>query len=285
MKKHLQWGLTLFLTPVALWLVLLIVLPHIDLLVMSFRAENAAGKIVWSLANYWEFFKEPIYWMTFARTAFYSILVTGLTLVVALPVAFYITKVVNPRFQGFLTVLLLLPFWVSELVRVYGWMILLRESGVINHLLIKIGLLSRPVEMLYRDSTMILGLVYTSMLFMAVPLISVLESLDNSLIEAAYDLGGNMWTILFRIIIPHAAPGIVSGSIIVFMLTIGNYLTPNLMGGKNSLWFTEQIYNQFIASFNWNQGSAFGFLLLFLSSLVVWLGLKLSRQNLRKVVQ
>jgi spermidine/putrescine transport system permease protein len=285
MKKHLQWGLTLFLTPVALWLVLLIVLPHIDLLVMSFRAENAAGKIVWSLANYWEFFKEPIYWMTFARTAFYSILVTGLTLVVALPVAFYITKVVNPRFQGFLTVLLLLPFWVSELVRVYGWMILLRESGVINHLLIKIGLLSRPVEMLYRDSTMILGLVYTSMLFMAVPLISVLESLDNSLIEAAYDLGGNMWTILFRIIIPHAAPGIVSGSIVVFMLTLGNYLTPNLMGGKNSLWFTEQIYNQFIASFNWNQGSAFGFLLLFLSSLVVWLGLKLSRQNLRKVVQ
>jgi spermidine/putrescine transport system permease protein len=263
----------------------LIVLPHIDLLVMSFRAENAAGKMVWSLANYWEFFKEPIYWMTFARTAFYSILVTGLTLVVALPVAFYITKVVNPRFQGFLTVLLLLPFWVSELVRVYGWMILLRESGVINHLLIKIGLLSRPVEMLYRDSTMILGLVYTSMLFMAVPLISVLESLDNSLIESAYDLGANMWTILFRIIIPHAAPGIVSGSIIVFMLTIGNYLTPNLMGGKNSLWFTEQIYNQFIASFNWNQGSAFGFLLLFLSSLVVWLGLKLSRQNLHKVVQ
>jgi spermidine/putrescine transport system permease protein len=285
MKKHLQWGLILFLTPVALWLVLLIVLPHIDLLVMSFRAENAAGKMVWSLANYWEFFKEPIYWATFARTAFYSILVTGLTLVVALPVAFYITKVVNPRFQGFLTVLLLLPFWVSELVRVYGWMILLRESGVINHLLIKLGLLSRPVEMLYRDSTMILGLVYTSMLFMAVPLISVLESLDNSLIEAAYDLGANMWTILFRIIIPHAAPGIVSGSIIVFMLTIGNYLTPNLMGGKNSLWFTEQIYNQFIASFNWNQGSAFGFLLLFLSSLVVWLGLKLSRQNLRKVVQ
>ncbi|MDP4979097.1 MAG: ABC transporter permease, partial [Desulfobacterales bacterium] len=130
MKKHLRWGLILFLTPVALWLVLLIVLPHIDLLVMSFRAENAAGKMAWSLANYWEFFKEPIYWMTFARTAFYSILVTGLTLVVALPVAFYITKVVNPRFQGFLTVLLLLPFWVSELVRVYGWMILLRESGV-----------------------------------------------------------------------------------------------------------------------------------------------------------
>ena len=139
--------------------------------------------------------------------------------------------------------------------------------------------------MLYNDVTMVMGLVYTSMLFMVVPLISVLESLDDSLIEAAYDLGANMWSILFRIIIPHAMPGIVSGSIVVFMLTLGNYLTPNLMGGKNSLWFTEQIYNQFIASFNWNQGSAFGFLLLVLSSLIIGLGLKLTRQKLSKVVQ
>ncbi len=285
MKNQKRWALLFFLSPVLLWLVLMIVLPQIDLLVMSFRFESDDGKMIWSLSNYSEFFEEPIYWLTFVRTAIYSILVTFLTFVIALPLAFYITKVVAPKFQGFLLVLILLPFWVSELVRVYGWMILLRESGVINHFLIKLGILHQPVEMLYRDSTMILGLVYTTMLFMVVPIVSVLESLDNSLIEAAYDLGGNMWSILFKIIIPHAAPGIVSGSIVVFMLTLGNYLTPNLMGGKNSLWFTEQIYNQFIASFNWNQGSAFGFLLLILASLVVWLGLKLTGQNLKKVVQ
>ncbi|UCD31714.1 MAG: ABC transporter permease [Desulfobacterales bacterium] len=285
MKHQKRWALFFFLTPVILWLFLLIVLPHIDLLIMSFRIENDAGEMVWCLSIYAQFFEEPIYWRTFVRTAVYSILVTFLTFVIALPVALYITKVVAPRFQGFLTLLLLLPFWVSELVRVYGWMILLRESGVINHFLIKLGILNRPVEMLYNDATMILGLIYTSMLFMIVPLIAVLESLDNSLIEAAYDLGANMWTILFKIIIPHATPGIVSGSIVVFMLTLGNYLTPNLMGGKNSLWFTEQIYNQFIASFNWNQGSAFGFLLLVLSSIVVWLGLKLTRQTLRTVVK
>jgi spermidine/putrescine transport system permease protein len=164
-------------------------------------------------------------------------------------------------------------------------MILLRESGVINHFLLKFGILDHPVEMLYKDTTMVLGLIYTSMLFMVVPLMSVLESLDDELIEAAYDLGANMWSILFKIIIPHATPGIVSGSIVVFMLTLGNYLTPNLMGGKYSLWFTEQIYNQFIASFNWNQGAAFGFLLLFLSSVVIWVGLKLSKQTLKKAVQ
>jgi len=277
--------LLIFITPVLLWLFLLIVLPHIDLLIMSFRIEDDLGNPTWSVSNYLAFFQEPIYWLTFTRTAAYSILVTLLTFIVALPVAFFITKVVDHRYKGFLTMLLLLPFWVSELVRVYGWMILLRESGVINHFLLKTGILKQPIEMLYNDVTMVMGLVYTCMLFMVIPLVSVLDSLDDSLIEAAYDLGAGVWTILVKIIIPHAMPGIVSGSIVVFMLTLGNYLTPNLMGGKNSLWFTEQIYNQFIASFNWNQGSAFGFLLLLLSSLVIWTGLKLTKQKLSKVVK
>jgi len=277
--------LFIFISPILLWLFLLIVLPHIDLLRMSFRAENKLGDMAWSFSNYLEFFQEPVYWLTFARTAVYAIMVTFLTLCIALPVAFYITKVVSPKFKGFLSLLLLMPFWVSELVRIYGWMILLRESGVINHYLVRWGILQQPVEMLYNDVTMTMGLVYTSMLFMVIPLLSVLDSLDDSLIEAAFDLGGNMFTIVRKIIIPHAMPGIASGSIVVFMLSLGNYLTPNLMGGKNALWFTEQIYNQFIASFNWNQGSAFGFLLLLISSLIIYVGLKLTNQKLSKVVQ
>jgi spermidine/putrescine transport system permease protein len=285
LRPRITLPFLIFVTPVLVWLFLLIVLPHIDLLLMSFRTEDDSGAMVWSLANYLNFFNEPVYWSTFARTAVYAVLVTGITFAVSLPVAFYITKVVSPRYSGFLSLLLLMPFWVSELVRVYGWMILLRESGVVNHFLLKAGLMQRPVEMLYNDITMVMGLVYTSMLFMVVPLISVLESLDDSLIEAAYDLGGNVFSIVTRIIIPHSMPGIVSGGIVVFMLTLGNYLTPNLIGGKNSLWFTEQIYNQFIASFNWNQGAAFGFLLLVLSSAMVWIGLKLTRQKLSQVVQ
>ena len=270
-----SWLFWLFLTPVLLWLVLLILLPHIDLLLLSFRYGEE-----WTLENYRTFFIEPIYWLTFLRTAVYSFITTVLTLVLGLPVAFYITKLARPGARGFLLILLLLPFWVSELVRVYGWMILLRESGVLNHFLLKSGILQRPVEMLYNDATMIMGLVYTSMLFMVVPLISAMESLDDSLIEAANDLGAGRLCTWRTIIIPHCKPGITSGSIVVFMLVLGNYLTPNLMGGKNSLWFTEQIYNQFIASFNWNQGAAFGFLLLALSSAIIWLGLKLSGQRL-----
>lgn len=284
MKSKLPLGLVIFLTPVLLWLSLLIVIPHIELLLMSLKGENDLGESIWTLGNYTHFFTEKIYWYTFVRTAMYAMLVTVLTFAVTFPVAFYITKVVSSRVSGFLTILLLVPFWVSELVRVYGWMILLRESGVINHFLMVIGILDQPIEMLYNDISMIMGLVYTSMLFMVVPLISSLEGMDDSLIEAAHDLGASKPTIFFKIVIPYAAPGITSGSIVVFMLALGNYLTPNLMGGKNSLWFTEQIYNEFIASFNWNQGAAFGFLLLLISSAIIWVGLKISKQELGKAL-
>ena len=109
-------------------------------------------------------------------------------------------------------------------------------------------------------------------------------NLDDSLIEAGYDLGGGSWSIMKNIVIPHAMPGIVSGCIGVFMLSLGNYLTPILLGGKDSLWFTGQIYTQFITRFNWEQGAAFGFLLLGLSSFIVWAGLKLSGQTLSRTV-
>ena len=281
--KHSRMSLWIFLSPVLMWLTLLIVLPHLDLLLMSFRGKDEYGQMGFTLHNYVTFFTEPIYWLTFVRTALYSVITTFFTFLLAMPVAFYIVKVVRPKYKGFLMVLLLLPFWVSELVRVYGWMILLRESGVVNFFLQRLGIIDAPVQLLYNDVTMIMGLVYTSMLFMVVPVISVMESLDDSLIEAASDLGGTRLSIWREIILPHCKPGITSGAIVVFMLSLGNYLTPNLMGGKNSLWFTEQIYNQFIASFNWNQGAAFGFLLLVLSSGIIWAGLAVSRQKLGEV--
>ncbi|MDD3917069.1 MAG: ABC transporter permease [Synergistaceae bacterium] len=280
--KSKRIGFLFFFLPVALWLGLLIVLPHLELLRLSFTSTRESG---FTLANYFAFFNEPIYWLTFVRTALYSILVTFIVMVVALPVAFYITKVAHVRVSGFLMVLVLVPFWVSELIRVYGWIILLRESGVLNNFLVSIGLFEKPIEMLYNDATMIMGLVYTSMLFMVVPVIGVMDALDDSLIEAAYDLGASKTAIWRTIIIPHCTPGMVSGGIIVFMLVLGSYLTPNLMGGKNSLWFTEQIYNQIILYFNWNQGAAFGFLLLLLSTLIIWLGLKVTGQSLKEVVK
>jgi spermidine/putrescine transport system permease protein len=206
-------------------------------------------------------------------------------LLVAFPIAWIIAKLARGRASSLLFIVCLIPFWVSETVRTLGWMILLRESGVLPGLLVKLGLTAVPIELLYHDATLLVGLVYTSLLFMVVPLISSLESLDNALIEAAYDLGANGFAVLRTIVIPHAAPGITAGCIIVFMLTLGNYLTPTLLGGKNSQWFTEQIYTQFITRFNWEQGAAFGFLLLGLSTAIVVLGLRLSGQRFSEVMR
>ena len=277
--------LGMLLAPALLWLFALIVLPHIDLALLSFRERVAPREYVASLAQYRNFFREPLYWHVFVRTAIISAIATALTLLIAFPIAWIIAKLARGRASALLFVVCLIPFWVSETVRTLGWMILLRESGVLPHLLAYLGLTDQPVELLYHNATILVGLVYTSLLFMVVPLVGSLESLDNALIEAAYDLGGKGWSILREIVIPHAAPGITAGCIVVFMLTLGNYLTPTLLGGKNSQWFTEQIYTQFITRFNWEQGAAFGFLLLALSTAMVWLGLKLSGQRFSDVMR
>ena len=282
---HKRLLLALLMAPALLWLVGLVVLPHIDLAILSLRARVAPGEYAPSLRQYETFIEEPLYWHTFVRTAVMSMLATGLTLLLAFPIAWTIAKIARGRARSLMFVLCLIPFWVSETVRTLGWMILLRESGVLPAVLVALGLTDQPIELLYRDATILVGLVYTSMLFMVVPLIGALESLDDTLIEAAYDLGGNGWSILRQIIVPHAAPGIVAGCIVVFMLTLGNYLTPTLLGGKNSLWFTEQIYTQFITRFNWEQGAAFGFLLLGLSTAIVWAGLKLTGQQFGDVMR
>ncbi len=282
-KKPFNVTLYLLIIPVLLWLVLLIVLPHLDLLISSFKVENDNGDLVFSLGNYIAFFRDEIYWMTFLKTATYAIAVTILAFVITFPIAFYLTKVISKKNAAFFILLLLIPLWVGELVTIYGWMVLLGDHGIINHFLMTIGLIEKPINMLYTNFSMIIGLLYMSMLFMVVPVMSTLESLDDSLIEAASDLGASKWTIFRTIIIPYSMPGIVSGAIIVFMLVIGDYLAPNILGGKSSLWFTEQIYSKFLTTFNWNEGAAFGFLLLMLSSGIIWLALRLSGQKLDRV--
>ena len=284
MNTRRQLGFYLLLAPLVLWLLLLIVIPHINLAMLSLQERVGVREYETSLANYMTFVEEPLYLTIFARTAIMSVLATILTLLIGFPVAYYIAKLASGRLRSVLFLLCLVPFWVSELVRTFGWMILLRETGVVSSFLQWTGIVSGPVELLYNDAAIMVGLVYTSMLFMVVPLVTTLDTLDDSVIEAGYDLGGKTSSILREIVIPHAMPGIVSGCIVVFMLSLGNYLTPIMLGGKDSLWFTELIYSQFIVRFNWELGAAFGFLLLFLSSVIVWVTLRLSGQTLEKTM-
>ncbi len=283
-KDANRLSLFLLLAPFLLWIVLLIVLPHIGIGWLSLREKVAPRVYEFGFGNYIDFIREPIYWNTLLRTAVMSILVTVLTLFIGFPIAYYIAKIAGQRSRAALFLLCLVPLWVSDLVRAFGWIVLLRETGVISGLLQWTGLAAGPVELLYNDVTVVVGLIYTVVLFMVVPIVSTLDGMDNSLIEAGYNLGGGRLTVLRRIVIPYAMPGIVAGCIVVFMLTAGSYLTPILLGGKNSMWFTEQIYDQFITRYNWESGATFGILLLAFTSLVVWLGLRLSGQNLASTV-
>jgi spermidine/putrescine transport system permease protein len=285
MQKDIKrLSLLLLFTPFVLWIALLIILPHVGMVMLSLREKIAPRVYEFSFVHYIEFINEPIYWNTLLRTGSMSLLVTFLTLLIGFPIAYYIAKLAGNRTKGALFLLCLIPLWVSDLIRAFGWILLLRETGVVSSTLQWAGLVSGPVEFLYTDATVIMGLIYTVILFMIVPLVSTLDGMDDAMIEAGYNLGGNSFTVFRRIIIPYAMPGIVAGCIIVFMLTAGSYLTPILLGGKNSSWFTEQIYDQFISRYNWESGAAFGILLLAFTSAVVWLGLKLSGQKLSSTV-
>ncbi len=284
--NHAQKRLAFLLlfAPFFLWILLLIVLPHIGVFILSVKEKVGMGVYEYGLGNYIEFFNEPVYWNTLLRTAVMSIFVTIVTLIIGFPIAYYIAKIARQRAKAGLFLLCLIPLWVSDLVRSFGWIVLLRETGIVSSFLQYIGIVSGPVEFLYNDATVVVGLVYTVMLFMIVPLVTTLDGMDDSLIEAGFNLGGSRLTVLRRIIIPYAMPGIISGCIVVFMLTAGSYLTPILLGGKNSQWFTEQIYEQFITRFNWESGAAFGVLLLIFTSITVWIGLRLSGQTLSSTV-
>ncbi|HEY9566557.1 MAG TPA: ABC transporter permease [Thalassobaculum sp.] len=277
-------SLILLFAPFALWILLLIVLPHLGMGVLALREKIGPRQYQFGFGNFVEFLQEPIYWNTLLRTGSMSLLVTALALLIGFPIAYYIAKVAGGRTRGALFLVCLIPLWVSDLIRAFGWILLLRETGVVSSSLQALGLIEGPVELLYNDVTVVIGLVYTVILFMIVPLVSTLDGMDNAMIEAGYNLGGSGFTVLRRIIVPYAMPGIVAGCIIVFMLTAGSYLTPILLGGKYSSWFTETIYAQFITRYNWESGAAFGFLLLAFTSAAVWIGLKLSGQTLAGTV-
>jgi spermidine/putrescine transport system permease protein len=211
-RWHGRFVLILLLAPAVLWLGALIILPHVDLAILSFRERVGPRQYVASLAEYKIFFTEPLYWHVFVRTAVMSVVATFLTLLLAFPMAWIIAKIAQGRARSTLFILCLIPFWVSETVRTLGWMILLRESGVLPSLLVKLGVTSVPVELLYHDATIMVGLIYASLLFMVIPLISSLESLDNALIEAAYNLGANGLAVL-RTIVARTRSGSPSRSI------------------------------------------------------------------------
>jgi spermidine/putrescine transport system permease protein len=290
-KLKIPWAIIIPAIPLFLWLSLLVIFPHLRLVVLSFlkRGQNLFLEdnfLNIFLGNYLTPFQDPdqIFTRVFFRTVLYSLINTILTLIVAYPIAFYLAKVLKGNRKFALLLLIILPYWVSELVRVYAWMNILRETGFLNYILVNIlGVFDQPIEFLYNNTSLFIVFVYSSVLLMLLPIYSSLEGLANEQIQAAEDLGAGPLATFRYIVFPISLPSVTYGCILVFMLSAGNYLIPNLIGGKNNLWVTEMIYNRFIISTNWNLGSAYSLLLLISTSLMVWLGLRLTGQTLRGV--
>lgn len=195
------------------------------------------------------------YLIIILRSIWLAVATTVLCLLIGLPVAWYIVCQSESR-RKFLLFLVTMPFWINTLIRTYCWVLILRDQGLINGILRNLGLISNPLPLLYNDGSILLGLVYTFVPFMVLPIYSTLERVDTRLIEAAYDLYAGRWQVFRRVVWPLAKPGVVAGSILIFAPALGAFLAPDLLGGGKKLLIGSLIQMQFTSSRNWAFGSA-----------------------------
>ncbi len=287
-------GLTsAFLATTVFWLVILLILPNFTLFESSFRpylpVVDVGGPLdTYSLNNYGKIFGSPVEVSffgipltlpvrikVFLLTILWAAAVTTITFVLAYPLAYFLAKIASPRSLPTLFLLLFVPLWVSEVLRSFAWFIILSFKGPLNALLMDLGLIEREIRWISGYSPVIIGLVYTYVLFMVFPLYNAMQSLDSNQIEAADDLGAPWWRIHWRIILPHSKPGIASGAVMVFMLSAGSLLVPSIMGSTTSAWFTQTIQGIMLEEQDWNTGAAFAFMLLIVCTLFVSLMMRL----------
>jgi len=219
--------------------------------------------------NYMRFFGDSIFWMPFFRTLTFAAVFTFCTLIITYPVAYFLARHVSRRNQMLMLLLLLIPFWVGEIVRTYAIMILLGNTGAVNLVLRFFGLIDRPIPFMYTSFSMGVGIVYLTALYMLLPLYSALEKLPKSLNEAAADLGAGAWTRFRRVTLPMTIEGISSGCTLVFLISTGFYATPVLLGGPSTTVFAETIAGFFhVAGDQWPTGAAFA-TIMFLAALII----------------
>jgi spermidine/putrescine transport system permease protein len=272
------------------WLVGMVILPYLVMVNYSFRpnllpADIGTDKDHYTLDNYATLFRNEIHFIVFLRTMWGSALATFLCLCVSYPVAYYLAKMATPARTATLLLLLVIPFWINEILRTYSWFIILAYNGPLNGVLRLLGIIASPIRWLSGSNGVIMGMVYAYIVFMVFPIYNAIETLDRNQIEAARDLGAPLWRIHWRVVIPHAKPGIAVGCITVFTAAAGSYIVPAILGAPGTRWFTEIIYQWFFEGQNWPQGSAYAFLLLFLCIVFVMAMMRLFKVGLADIAR
>lgn len=257
-----------FLAPAAVTSIGLIAIPLLFIAAYSFLSRGTYGGVVapWTVENYGRVL-DPIYLRIAWRSVVIAAAATALCLVAGFPLALYIARS-GPK-RNLLLNLVMLPFWTSFLIRTYAWMFLLRDTGLINSTLLSLHVIREPLALLFNDGAVILGLVYGYLPFMVLPLYATLEKLDPALLDAAQDLGATPWVTFWRVIVPLSRAGIFSGVLLVFIPSLGAYLTPDLLGGGRSIMVGNLVQNQFTTARDWPFGSALSLLLMALVLLLL----------------
>ena len=270
MQKE-TWKPWALLAPALTTVFFLLVIPVLFVVVYSFwlRAPTGADIPAFQFGNYAKFFEDFFYPSILIRTIRVAFETVLLCLVLGYIPAYFFYRT-GTRFKSMLLLLLLLPFWISFIIRTMSWINILGDTGLINHVLLNVGILSSPLGMLYNEGAVLMGLIQYLLPFMILNIYVSLEGIDKSLLEAARSMGCTEWQAFREVTLPLSLPGVSAGSLLVFVLTAGTYLPPMILGGPGNEMIANLIFKRVIGTLDWPFGSAISVILLLLLGIIVW---------------
>jgi spermidine/putrescine transport system permease protein len=262
--KKLKPGFYLLFLPLVLWMVLFLLMPYVRIFIQSFYTTDDFGILQpgFSLESYQRFFTKELYYRTLLKTFGLSLVVTAVALLLSIPLAYYIAFKAT-RNKTLLYTLIILPLWVSYIVRAYAWKIILGSEGLLNSFLMAVGIIDSPISvLLYSDLAVVIGMVHIYTPFVLMPIYTAFEQMPRVLVEASKDLGANRFVTFFKVVLPLSLPGIIAGGTFAFVLSLGDFLAPMLLGGSDTLFISNIFQNMFGTSNDKPLGSAIGIVLL-----------------------
>ena len=257
-----------FLLPARGWMALFFAAPLAIVCGYSFLTRGDYGGVEqpWTAENFARLI-DPLYLGVLWRSVWIAALATALCALQGFPLALFIARA--GRRKNLYLQLVLLPFWTSFLIRTYAWIFILRDTGLVNTILLRLHAISSPLQLLYNDGAVLVGLVYNFLPFFVLPMYAAIERLDPALLEAAADLGARPFRAMWRVVIPLSMPGILAGAVLVFIPCLGAFLTPDLLGGGKTVMLGNLVQNQFTTARDWPFGSAASLVLMLGSALVL----------------
>jgi len=273
-KKSKLKAILTTIGPVYAWMIIFLAIPLLIIVVFSFLSRGTYGTVEpdFQINNFIELF-QPMYLKVFWSSILIALVTTVFCLAIGYPFAYYVAMQ-TPKLRNKLMLFVIVPFWTNSLIRVYAWIILLRKEGLINHFLLSLNLIDEPLKLLYNYFGIIVGMVYTLIPFMILPLYASIEKLEKQYLEAARDLGANSRNVFMHVTLPLTMPGITAGSMLVFIPTLGYFFIPDLMGGGKQMIIGNLIKQQFLTARNWPFGSALAIVLIAMTLLLVLVYLK-----------